>query len=154
LRAAPEVLDHRDPEVARSIVALQRASYAVEARLVGYPGIPALRETEEDVRSSDERFLAVEDDGVPVGVLSYSREGGTVEICRLVVSPDHFRQGIAGVLLAAIERAEPDARRLVVSTAVANRPAVALYEKHGYRKTETHALPDGLRIIRLLKHAT
>ena len=45
------------------------------------------------------------------------------------------------------EKADPE--RVMVQTAAANRPAVRLYERHGFRTTSREALPDGLVIVKL-----
>jgi hypothetical protein len=51
---------------------------------------------------------------------------------------------MARSLLAALD-SPPDARPSTQSSL----PAVALYEKHGYRRSETTTLPDDLPIVRL-----
>ncbi|MET7290500.1 hypothetical protein [Streptomyces sp. NPDC005573] len=45
--AEPVRLDLSDPDTLRHLWDLQRASYAVEARLIGFDGIPPLHESLE-----------------------------------------------------------------------------------------------------------
>jgi hypothetical protein len=47
-------LDLSDPGTLRRLRDLQRASYAVEAELIGFDGIPALRESLEELRDCGE----------------------------------------------------------------------------------------------------
>jgi ribosomal protein S18 acetylase RimI-like enzyme len=68
-----------------------------------------------------------------------------------VVSPTHFRRGIAARLLEAVETIKPGIRQVTVSTAEKNLPAVTLYEKHGYRVTQRTVLDDGLVLVQLQK---
>ena len=138
-------LDLGDAATVRALVALQRAAYAVEARLLGHDGIPALHETEAELAASGETFLGAERDGEIVGAISYRHSGDTVDIHRLVVHPGAFRQGIAGRLLDAL----PQAARYVVSTGAANAPARALYERRGFRVVREREVAPGLRIVEL-----
>jgi ribosomal protein S18 acetylase RimI-like enzyme len=138
-------LDLGDPATVRSLVALQRVSYAVEADLLGTDAIPALRESEAQLAGSGETFLGAEREGRLVGAVSYVRSGDTLEICRLVVHPDRFRQGIAGELLDAL----PAAPRTIVSTGVANAPARALYEGRGFCARAEREVVPGVVIVEL-----
>jgi len=45
LMAEPRRLDLSDPDTLRRVWELQRAAYAVEAELIGFAGIPPLRES-------------------------------------------------------------------------------------------------------------
>lgn len=72
------------------------------------------------------------DGGQLVGVLGYALDGDVVDLDRLTVAPSHFRTGIATALLDALHVAEPG-RAAEVMTGTWNTPAVALYQRHGYR---------------------
>ncbi len=137
-------LDLGDPATVEAIVALQRASYAIEAEMIGTTDLPALKETPEQLARARETFIGAFDPHL-VGALSYTRRLGTLDIHRLVVHPDAFRRGIATALLAAL----PRARRVIVSTAVANAPARALYERHGFRAITESTVPQGIGIVHL-----
>jgi GNAT superfamily N-acetyltransferase len=134
-----------DRTIAEALTALQHAAYRVEANLIGSNEIPALRETAKDLAAADERFLGDAD----WGFVAYRRERGVVDIRRLVVHPLHHRRGLATRLLDALDIAEPDAGRFVVSTAAANAPALALYEVRGFMRRATRRAPGGLELVDL-----
>jgi ribosomal protein S18 acetylase RimI-like enzyme len=130
----PEIrpLDLRDVPTLEALVALQRASYRVEADILGARTLPALTEPPRRLRASGESFLGALEGGRLVGAVSWKRAGGVVDIHRLVVHPDCFRRGIAGALLDALAEREADAERAIVATGAANAPARRLYERHGF----------------------
>lgn len=144
-------IDIRQPDLAHQIQALQKAAYTVESQLIGYPNLPPLQETSTDLQHSAEQFLIYRAEGQIAGAISYLRLGDTLDICRLVVRPAYFRRGIAGKLLTAVETDEPGIRQITVSTAEKNLPAVALYQKHGYRVVQRTVLADGLVLVKLGK---
>ena len=143
-------VDHRAPDVAATLMVVQRAAYRVEADLIGYHGIPGLREGPVEIAALDLTVLAVEDpdnDGRMLGLLGYSRDGDVVDIDRLAVDPGAFRRGVGRALVGAVHDREPDAYRFDVSTGTANAPAIALYTSLGYQPVATTLL-DGCRITR------
>jgi ribosomal protein S18 acetylase RimI-like enzyme len=158
-------LDLGDDATLAELLALQRASYAVEARLIGAESLPAMHETAALLRASGETFLGAADragagalpgagTGRLLGAVSYRREGDTVDIHRLVVDPGAFRRGIATALLDALEAREAGARRWTVGTGAGNEPALALYRRRGFRVAEERLVGPGLRWIRLGRVAT
>ena len=70
-----------------------------------------------------------------VGAISYKKEGGVLDIHRLVVHPDHFRQGIGRSLMLHLENFEGTAGKIVVSTGAKNYPAKKLYLGLGFQET-------------------
>ncbi len=127
-----EELDLGARGIAEAVVELQRASYRVEADLLGARTLPALKESPRRLRRTREHFLGAYEGERLVGAVSWKRSSGLVDIHRLVVHPDRFRRGIAGALLNALDRRLPDAQRWVVATGAANEPARRLYEQHGF----------------------
>ena len=80
-------LDLSDPDTLRRLRDLQRASYAVEAELIGFDGIPALHESLEELRDCGESFLGLDDETGLAGAVSWVRlQDGTLDICRLMVT--------------------------------------------------------------------
>jgi ribosomal protein S18 acetylase RimI-like enzyme len=144
-------IDHRDRTVAAALVDLQRASYRVEADLIGFDGIPPLHETVDDVVALDLSMLGAYDGTLLAGALGYARDGDLVDIDRLAVHPSCFRRGIASRLVDALHERERDATRFVVSTGDGNTPAIACYERHGYEQMRTELLPEGVRVVRLAR---
>ena len=142
-------LDLGDDQTLERLVALQRASYAVEAELIGAAELPPMRETPAELRASRETFLGAHRGGRLVGAVSFKRAGGTVDIHRLVVDPGAFRGGVATALLDALEAREAGATHWTVGTGAANAPARALYERRGFEATEERVVPGGIRWVRM-----
>ena len=142
-------LDLGDSDTLDRLVALQRAAYAVEARLIGAQELPPMRETPAQLRRSGETFLGARRDGRLIGAVSFKRDGATVDIHRLAVDPAAFRAGVATALLDALEAREAAAEHWTVGTGAANAPARALYERRGYAVTEERTVPGGIRWVRM-----
>jgi ribosomal protein S18 acetylase RimI-like enzyme len=142
-------LDLEDDATLQRLVAVQRAGYRVEADLIGAISLPPLHETAEQLRASGERFLGAHLDGELAGAVSYKRDGGLVDIHRLVIDPKAFRRGLATRLLDALEAAEADASAWTVGTGRDNAPARALYERRGFRAVEERIVPGGIVWVRM-----
>ena len=142
-------LNLSDPDTLRRLWDLQRASYAVEAELIGFDGIPALHESLEELRDCGESFLGLNDETGLAGAVSWVRlQDDTLDICRLMVHPRAHRRGIATALLDALDRAEP-AQRAVVSTGTANHPALGLYKRRGFTPVGTRLIAPGTSLTLL-----
>ena len=135
--------------MASRVLRLQRRAYRREARLIGYPRIPTLREKVPDLLGSGESFLGCYRGRRLAGLLSWRPGGRWVEICRLFVDPRYWRRGLAGELLAALQARE--AGELRVATAAANAPALAFYRKHGFRPLRSWRTPDSLELRSLFR---
>jgi ribosomal protein S18 acetylase RimI-like enzyme len=142
-------LDLGDDATLERLLALQRASYAVEAELIGADVLPPMRETPAELRGCRETFLGASEGEELLGAVSFRRAGGTVDIHRLVVDPSAFRRGVATALLDALEARERDATHWTVGTGAANAPARALYERRGFTATKERVVPGGIRWVRL-----
>lgn len=142
-------LDVAEPEVAREVLAVQRAAYAIEAELIGFPDLPMLHETLDELRASKESFLGAYKGGRLVGVVSWDvLEDGTVDVFRLVVDPAVHRRGVASLLLESLAAWEPTSRT-IVSTGSANAPALALYARHGFVRVAEREVAPGVRLTDL-----
>ncbi|HEY1178765.1 MAG TPA: GNAT family N-acetyltransferase [Phytomonospora sp.] len=144
----PTPLDLNDDRVAEAVHAVGRRSYAVEAELIAFDGIPALRESLVDMRAEPLRWLGIGDPvtGLPVAFIAYQVEAdGTVDIDRLCVDPAWFRKGLARTLLGHLLDAHP-AADVIVSTGAANVPAVTLYTRTGFVSTGTSSPVPGLEM--------
>jgi GNAT superfamily N-acetyltransferase len=142
-------LDLADDATVAALIALQRASYALEARLIGAESLPPMHESEEQLRASGETFLGALRTGKLLGAVSYKRDGATVDIHRLAVDPAALRRGIATDLLDALEAREADAAHWVVGTGAANAPARTLYERRGFTPVEERIVPGGITWVRM-----
>lgn len=78
--------------------------------------------------------LVVDVDHVPAGMVSAAAPAnGTVEMLSLWVAPARRGSGVADALVDAVVRwARPRADHVLAVVRVANRPAIALYERHGF----------------------
>ncbi len=141
-------LDLGDPETLAEIVRVQRASYRVEADLIGFDGLPPLRETPAELAAVPESFLGAFEDGRLLGAVSFKRDRTWVDIHRLVVDPSAFRRGVATRLLDALDQLHADAAYTTVATGEQNAPAVALYERRGFHAVGRTAVAPGIRIVR------
>ncbi|MDA5281276.1 GNAT family N-acetyltransferase [Streptomyces sp. NPDC054904] len=138
-------LDLTDEATAAAVHRIGRASYAVEAALIGFDGIPALRESLQEMRERPLHWSgAVHDEGSIAGFVAWAQEGdGSIGVDRLCVDPAWFRRGIASRLMRhLLTEAFPD-RTVEVTTGAANAPAVALYEGLGMvRGADFSPVPD------------
>jgi ribosomal protein S18 acetylase RimI-like enzyme len=136
-------LDHSDQSESERIGQILRESYAVEAEWIGADDFPPLRRRSSDIRKATSTFYGVLSAGRLVAVAEVEATGDeTANIAGLVVHPNFFRQGFGSRLLQHVLTAVP-ADSFTVSTAAANRPALALYEKHGFhlrRRWATHGI--------------
>ncbi|CAH0344289.1 GNAT family N-acetyltransferase [Bacillus sp. CECT 9360] len=134
----------------KELDSLQKKSYAVEAELIGFYDIPPLKETIEQLMTSQEEFVGYFIDEKLAGAISYSPENGTLVICRLIVDPEHFRKGIAEKLINHLEKV-PNHKKIIVSTGKENQPAINLYKKHGFSSVRDMEAAPGFFITMLEK---
>ena len=89
-------------------------------------------------------FLAVLQDGQLVAGGALKRAGDAAEVKRMWTRRDHRRRGLAGLVLAGLERraAELGYDRMVLSTGAAQPEAVALYLRHGWTPDFDPAVPQ------------
>lgn len=128
-------LNVKDTNTAESIMKLQRASYKIEAKLIGYDEIPPLQETVSDLQTSTETFYGYFLHNNLVGIISFRVSHHILDIHRMAVYPNYFRKGIADNLLRFIESLNNNGiRSIIVSTGKENRPAINLHLKNNYTK--------------------
>ena len=144
------VLDHRDRQVAERIRHLQRASYGVEALLIGYDRMPPLVERTDDIMELVLTILGVVEQRELQGLVGYRRHRDLVDVDRLAVHPSKFRRGIGARLLESVHEREQDARRFEVSTGANNEPAIALYRAAGYTPMGEEDR-DGVAVVQLVR---
>lgn len=144
-------LDLANTDLAQELLAVQLASYAIEAELIGFPDLPPLRETLANLQACDETFYGYFVAEKLAGAISYKIEDEVLDIHRMIVHPDHFRRGIARQLLERI-LAIPDIQQVVVMTGAANHPAKQLYFSFGFIEIAQEEVVEGLMISRFAKH--
>lgn len=135
-------LDNHRRELAKEMWGIQIPAYQTEADLMGFEEIPQLKETVEDIQASNECFIGFFDDGLK-GFISYKEEEKLIDIYRLVIHPDFFRQGIARQLLSFLLEQFPG-YNVTVSTGKANIPAKKLYHSFGFVEQNDFEVAPGI----------
>jgi ribosomal protein S18 acetylase RimI-like enzyme len=137
--------------VAIQIHAVMQAAYTLEAERIGFAEFPPLRESLDQLRQSSDSFLVFQQSGRIIGGLSFRRGTDAVAITRLVVSPEHLRQGIATALLSELESRLSPRTRLTVSTAATNTPALSLYRRFGFITASASTSVEGIPLLHFFK---
>ena len=93
------------------------------------------------LRSEGARCLVAEADGEVAGFILTEQTAEFAHIITLDVLESYRRRNIGSALLQAAEQAAArlGAPRMVLETATTNKPAIALWKKHGYREFGTIA---------------
>lgn len=141
-------LDIVKQDIQEQLLQLQRVSYHREEELLGF-SIPRTEDTAEDLLASGEVFVGMVQDGILLGFLSFAADETAMDIHRVAVDPDYFRQGVASELLQFLFDAFEDIKCFYVTTGASNTPAIRLYEKMGFRKIEDYQPVPGLVMTRL-----
>ncbi|MER5357023.1 GNAT family N-acetyltransferase [Streptomyces sp. NPDC002785] len=142
-------LDLADEATAAAVHRVGRHAYAVEADLIDFDGIPALRESLEEMRSQPLRWIgAITDDGRIAAFVAWQllASEGALDIDRVCVDPTWFRRGLASQLLGHLMTDLVPSGPVLVSTGADNLPAVALYERLGFSRMGTIEPAPGLRL--------
>ena len=147
-----EVVPAHDEPLARELLALQRAAYAVEAALLGDDRIPALHEDLDALRDAPGRWWVAVEAQRLAGAVAWLAGPTSVDIDRLVVSPANHRQGIGRRLVQAVLAAASE-RRVSVSTGRDNAPARRLYESLGFVRTGEEEVVSGLWVTHYARAA-
>ncbi|MNJ43283.1 Acetyltransferase (GNAT) family protein [compost metagenome] len=145
-------LDVTNYDTARRMIEVQIPAYKVEAELIGYDGIPQLMDTVELMMQCQEKCIGYDVDGELAAFVSYEETEQEVEICRLVVHPDHFRKGIATMLVEHVVERIAQGRTIQVSTGALNFPAKGLYQAFGFRQVKDVEVAPGVFITQLQRN--
>ncbi len=91
------------------------------------------------LRSEGARCLIAEVDAEIAGFILTEQSAEFAHIITLDILETHRRRNIGSALLRAAEQAaaQQGAPRMVLETATTNKPAIALWKKHGYREIVT-----------------
>ncbi len=132
-----------DLGLAEHILAVQKSSYAVEAKLIGDDRIPLLHESVDDLCAAQVHWLVARESDEILGAAAWSE----AEIDRLIVAPHAHRQGIGRRLVIGMLDSIVG-QRVQVATGRDNAPARRLYESLGFVHTEDQEVLTGLWLAR------
>jgi ribosomal protein S18 acetylase RimI-like enzyme len=132
------------------VLEVQHAAYAIEAQLIGYPELPPAHETLAALQACGEELWLCEEDGELVGAVGLEHSDEELLIARLFVAPWAFRRGV-GTALALHALAQARGRRVRVGTGAANLPALALYERLGFRRERERDPAPGVGYVELVR---
>ncbi len=142
-------LDQADEKIAREIKTLHNAAYTVEAQLLGLEKFPPLRRTLGSFTGAKSAFFGYMHQGSCVGLVELEIENiSIVEVSSLVIHPKFHRRGIATKLMTYV-LSEAQNRRVIVSTAAGNYPAIGLYEGLGFHIVDQWTTEGGIDIVQL-----
>lgn len=144
-------IDLNDIEQLNQIVQLQKKSYLIEAKLINFYDIPNLTESIETLKKSHEVFYGYFINFKIVGIISYVIKDHILDINRLAIDPDYFRQKISSKLLSFVESIDATIKEIIVQTGKDNFPAIALYKKNGFVKGQDIVIDKRLVITKLIK---
>ena len=142
-----------DKDDLRDILSLQHLAYQSEAKLLGNPDIPPLKQTLPDLQAEyDEKIFlkAIDDTGAIIGSVRYLLAGDTVYIGKLIVNPAFQRQGIGTSLLLEVEKLCPN-RRYELFTSNKSLRNISLYERLGYKVFAVKPATETLTFVYLEK---
>ncbi|MFD5427613.1 GNAT family N-acetyltransferase [Streptomyces sp. NPDC127084] len=147
-------LDVAEDATAAAVHRIGRRAYAVEAELIGFDGIPPLRESLAEMRVQPLRWLGatLADDGRIAAFLAWRSpaDANIVDIDRVCVDPAWFRHGLASRLIGRLLVDLAPIGDVRVSTGADNIPAVALYEGLGFSRVGIIEPAPGLRVAEFL----
>lgn len=128
----------KDADIVEQLWSLQHSAYRLEAQAVGLKETPPLPDTFDSIRTSSEVFFGeLTEDEELLGAIAIREElPATLEITRLMVHPDHLRQGIGAQLLQFVLDNHAEKQTFTVTASTLNDPAVALYRKYGFRPVQ------------------
>ena len=144
-----DVVPAADTELARALLRVQRAAYAVEAALIQDDRIPPLHEDLHDLRQAPLRWLVAVIDDQLSGAVAWKEEADEFDIDRLFVAPSAHRCGVGLALVGEVLR-RAGTRRTTVSTGRGNGPARALYERLGFSRVNDREVIPGLWVTQYL----
>jgi len=143
-------LSHKNKSTAKQIQALFKASYAIEAELLGATDFPPLKRELESYSESNNVFYGYFSNGFLAAATEIDQGSDSTHIQSLVVHPDYFRQGIGRALVSFIQNTHPS-KVYTVETGAANGPATALYRKCGFKELYQYETDHGIRKVRFEK---
>ncbi len=124
-------LDNTDLCIAKQIHTVFQNSYKVEAELLGATDFPPLKRTIKEFMESSTLFYGHYKNNQLIGVIELIIKPEYLHIRSLVVEPIFFKRGIGSALILYTFQ-NFKSTLYIVETGQKNKPAIKLYEKHGF----------------------
>lgn len=140
---------------AEAIIQLQRLAYQSEAERYNDWSLPALTQTIESLQTEFAQQIilkAVKGDDIIGSVRAFMQQD-ICKIGRLIVHPQHQRQGIGSQLLHSVETLNRQALLFELFTGSKSLDNIRLYQKHGYSISHSEKLSSGVELVFLQKIA-
>ncbi|BEV73602.1 hypothetical protein THUN1379_30840 [Paludibacterium sp. THUN1379] len=147
-----EALDLSSKAVATTLLAVHRAAYLHEAALLGRQDFPPLQVGLEVLQATAWQYRGAWQGARLLGALAIEPDpdGGWC-IASLVVDPGCHRQGVARALMQSL-LADCPRQTLHVQTALANQPALSLYQDFGFVEVRRWCVGEPpLSLVRLIR---
>jgi len=137
-----------------SILELQKLAYQSEAQLYGDFCIPPLIQTLDELKSdfSGKVFLKVQIEDRVIGSVRGYQAGDTCYVERLIVHPNHQRQGIGTALMNQLELCFEQVQRFELFTGNKSERNIQLYRRLGYEIFKTQKVNKILSFVFMEKH--
>jgi ribosomal protein S18 acetylase RimI-like enzyme len=137
-----------------SILELQKLAYQSEAQLYGDFRIPPLIQTLDELKSdfAGKVFLKVQIENRVIGSVRGYQAGDTCYVERLIVHPDHHRQGIGTALMNQLELCFEQVQRFELFTGDKSERNIQLYKRLGYEIFKTQKMHKNLSFVFMEKH--
>ncbi|OGS35354.1 MAG: GNAT family N-acetyltransferase [Elusimicrobia bacterium RIFOXYB2_FULL_49_7] len=136
-------------EDASQILEIQKLAYQSEAILYNDSSLPPLTQTIDELRqqfTSSVFIKAVDNNQIIGSVRAYEKEG-TCYIGRLIVHPDHQKQGIGTKLMHEIEKIFIKSTRFELFTGSKSKKNIRFYEKRGYIMFKIDKINDKVNLM-------
>jgi ech hydrogenase subunit C len=140
---------------APEILALQKTSYQSEAEIYGDDSIPALSQTQEELRQHfdmpRQAFLKAVINGKIIGSVRGHAINDTAFVSRVIVHPYFRGRGIGRRLVEEIEKAFPEVKRFEVFTGHRSERNLFQFRQQGYQQFKTEQATPTLTWVYLQK---
>ena len=143
-------LNNHKKNIAQKLYEIWQESYIIEKEIIGAKIFPPLDRTISDFIKSKNNFYSYIDKNNLLGVIEIDCKADSVHIQSLVVSPNHFRKGIASKLIDKVFTLHKSFL-YTVETGNDNDPAKKLYESKGFRKVKVCMTEFGVKKIKFEK---
>lgn len=144
-------LNNHKKNIAQKLYKIWQESYIIEKEIIGAKIFPPLDRTISDFIKSKNNFYSYIEKNNLLGVIEIDCKADYIHIQSLVVSPNHFRKGIASKLIDKVFTLHKSLL-YTVETGNDNDPAKKLYESKGFRKVKVCMTEFGVKKIKFEKN--